>query len=744
MLSRVVALSVVAVLAVAAPAAAAGKPAPGAPGADHTWAPADKHGFGTSRQLRSHVFFTLREASLTEVYFPDLSTPAFRDLQFAVTDGRTFLDRETVDDDPRHIEPTAPGVTARVEPVRGTLTFRQVTRTRRWELTKLWVSDPARNTVLARVRFRSLTGKKLRLFVLADPAPGDDGYQDRDDRDASDQHTLIAQDDTTASAVAARPALRKTSSGYRGTASDPWRDLQDDKRLSGYRATAPGNTVQGARTRLDGRKRRTMTLAIGFGAAPTAAVRAAEGSLAAGFARARQRYDAGWRAYLRSLKAPPKSVAGDPELRRVYRQSLLVLAASEDKRNRGASVASPTMPWVWGTMTLEKKPTSGPYHLVWPRDFYHAATAQKAAGDDAGATRLLEYLWRVQKQKPNDGSWWQNTRVDGVPYWTNQQLDETALPIVLAWWLGRRGAFDWAHIKRAADYLMANGPRTGQERWENQDGFSPNTIATEIAGLVCAADVARRNGNTAKAEAYETQADEWQKRVEGWTATTNGPYSPRPYYLRITKDGNPNDGTTYGLGDNFPRPVDEREIVDNSFLGLVLFGVKRWNDPTVLNSLTVGDQASGDPPSEESLRVETKNGQVWRRFTYDGYGEQRDGGDWDIFPTSERQTLGRAWPLLTGERGEYQLIAGRGARGRLRTIARTANDGLMLPEQVWDGRPPTGEPGYESGEGTRSATPLAWTHAQFVRLAWSIDAGRPVERPAVVACRYTGEQCAAR
>ena len=428
-------------------------------------------------------------------------------------------------------------------------------------------------------------------------------------------------------------------------------------------------------------------------------------------------------------------MAGNPELRRLYRQSLLVLAASEDKRNRGASVASPTMPWVWGTMTLEKKPTSGPYHLVWPRDFYHAATAQKAAGDDAAADRLVDYLWDVQK---DDGSFWQNTRVDQTPVWTSQQLDETALPVVLAWWLGRRSAADWAHIEPAADYLMANGPRTGQERWENQDGYSPNTIATEIAGLVCAADVARRNGKPAKAASYEARADAWQKQVEGWTATKAGPYSPKPYYLRVTKDGDPNDGSTYSLGDNFPRPVAEWEIVDNSFLGLVLFGAKPWNDPTVQNSLIVGDQASGEPPSQESLRVETKSGQVWRRFTYDGYGEQRDGGDWDIFPTSARQTLGRAWPLLTGERGEYELIAGQDARPRLRTIANTANDGMMLPEQVWDGRPG----GKPAGTGTRSATPLAWTHAQFVRLAWSIDAGKPVERPSVVACRYTGEECA--
>jgi glucoamylase len=178
--------------------------------------------------------------------------------------------------------------------------------------------------------------------------------------------------------------------------------------------------------------------------------------------------------------------------------------------------------------------------------------------------------------------------------------------------------------------------------------------------------------------------------------------------------------------------VDEREIVDQSFLGLVLFGVKRHDDPTVLNSLKVGDDV---------LKVVTPNGPVWYRFTHDGYGETASGGNWDIFPTAERQTFGRLWPLLTGERGEYELLAGRSATPHLATIARTANDGLMLPEQVWDGRPPTGRPGHEFGEGTRSATPLAWTHGQLIRLAWSIDAGEPIERPSIVACRYTGEGC---
>jgi glucoamylase len=683
-------------------------PAPGAPGAKATWAPADKHGFGTARGAAAGpVWFTLRQASLSEVYYPDLGTPSLRGLQFAVTDGRTFVDRETVDDDPNHIEPVAPGVRAHVEPVPGSLTFRQVTETSRWRLTKTWVTDPDRATVLASVHFESRTGRPLQLYVLGDPAPGDDGNDDR-------ASGLTAWDDAGATALDARPSLRDATAGYKGTASDPWQELSRAHRLTTYSATAPGNVVDAARTALTGVGHDTdMTLAIGFGADPRAAAGTAAASLRTGFGSASRRYAAGWTAYLRSLKAPPASVSHDV---RLYQQSLMVLAASEDKHNPGATVAAPNMPWIWGTLKLNAPgdDTSGPYHLVWPRDLYHVVTALKAAGDEAAAARAVDHLWAIQLP---DGSWSQNTEPDGTPHWTGQQLDEDALPIVLAWWLGRRGAGDWPHIRAAADYIRANGPRTGQERWENQDGYSPNTIATEIAGLVCAADVARANGDTARADAYDATADDWQAKVQGWTATDNGPYSPRPYYVRVTKDGQPDNATTYNLGDNHATPVDQREIVDNSFLGLVLFGVKPFDDPVVKNSLAVGDA---------QLRADTPAGPVWHRFTFDGYGETSSGGDWDLFPTSENQTHGGAWPLLTGERGEYELLAGQSAAPYLDTIARTANDGLMLPEQV--------DPA--TGAGTRSATPLAWTHAEFIRLAWSIQAGAPIETPSIVARRY--------
>ena len=698
---RIIVLVAVSLGLCAAPAQAAPKPAPGAPGERHTWASADKHGFGSSTTRESEVWFTLRSAELTEIYYPDLSTPSFRDLEFAVTDGRRFLDFER---DAR----------SKVEPIPGSLAFRQTTWTRRWKLEKTWLTDPSRATVLADVRFTSQ--RPLKVYVIGDPAPGDDGNDDRGTG-------MVAYDDTAASAVRAYPSLRDETSGYAGSASDPREQLVADKRLERrYDASQPGNVVQGARTKLTGRRGgRHLTLAIGFGTGAGGADATARRSLRSGFGPAARTYLAGWSRYLRSLERPPASVRHH---RRLYEQSVMVLEASEDKRNRGASIASPSMPWVWGTLTLSGEEFSGPYHLVWPRDFYHVATAQQAAGDEAAATRLMDYLWRVQKP---DGSWWQNTKVDGTPFWTSLQMDEVALPIVLAWWLERRSADDWEHVRRAADFIVANGPETEQERWENQSGFSPNTIATEIAALVCAADIARANGDATRAGEYEAVADEWQQRVEEWTAATDGPYSDDPYYVRVTKDGDADDDSTYSLGDNFPRPVQEDEIVDQSFLGLALFGVKPHDDPTILNSLEVGDRI---------LKRDTPHGPGWYRFTFDGYGETESGADWDIFPTAERQTLGRLWPLLAGERGEYELLAGRSATPHLGAIAGAANDGLMLPEQVWDGRPPTGRPGYEAGEGTRSGTPLAWTHAQFIRLAWSIDAGAPIETPSVVACRY--------
>lgn len=570
--------------------------------------PADKQAFGTARSAASPVWFTLGHQGLSEIFFPDLSTPATRETRLLV-DGKPGQ---------AHTEPADDR----------SLIFRQHLRGDGWRAEITYVTDPQRAAVLADV---TVTAQRpVRLSVEHVPMKG----------------------------------------------------------ASEVRTTLPTEPVRRAHG----------TFAVGFGDG------VAQAALNRGFRASAKEYARGWHTYLDALKRPKSAD------RRLYDMSVMVLAATEDKTHPGASIASPSFPWAFG-FDRELAPELGPYALVWPRDLYHVSTAMIAAGDRGFAERSLDFMLREQ-QEP-DGHLPQNTRVDGTPVWTKVQLDQTAAPLLLAWHLSRGDKSTMDALRRSADYLLSypNSPFSEQERWENQDGYSPATIASVVAGLVCFADLLQRNGENA--DKYLKAADEWQRKVEGWTATKTGPYSPKPYYLRLTKDGQPDQGTKYNLGDNNPTDIDQRAVVDPSFLELVRLGVKRADDPVIRNTVRVVDQ-------------QLKEQGYWHRFTQDGYGETADGRPWGInWPTPTR-TYGRLWPLLSGERGEYELLAGDKATAakRLREIAATANSGLMLPEQVWEGR------------GTGSATPLAWTHAQYVRLAWSLDAGRPVERPDVVANRY--------
>ena len=713
-------MTVVLAAAVGAPAASAAptSTAPGAPGASADWTPTDKHGFGTATGTTSKVWYTLEHSELTEVYYPDLGTPSLRDLQLLVTDGATFADRER--------DATTSAVQL-VDP--RSLTYRQVdtATSGRYRITKTYVTDPGRSTVLLDVSFQSLTGMPYQVYTYVDPSLTNNGM---DDSGSCSSAGLVATDGHTASAVLATPGFAQTSCGYLGT-SDGWTDLRSDYALDGHYSSAPtGNVVETARLKVDGLGQQHATVAVSFGSTAAAATAAAQGSLAAGFPAVSSAYGAGWHSYLDSLKAAPASLASADQ-RRTYDVSLMVLAASEDKANRGAFIASPTMPWVWGS-GLENP--SGAYHLVWSRDLYEMATSLLAAGDRAAADRALTFLF--DRQQKADGSFPQNSTVDGTEHWTNVQLDEVADPLILAWMLGRTGSATYTrHVRPAADYVVANGPVTPQDRWENQGGYSPATIAAEIAGLVCAADIARSNGDGKSAATYRKTADSWQRSVAGWTVTRTGPLSSRPYYLRLTKDGRPDAGTTYNIGDSGPDGVDQRAVVDPSFLELVRLGVKAPSDPDILSTLPVVDAQLG---------VTTPNGQFWHRYNRDGYGERPTGAPWDIgfpaapldSPWSSQATIGRIWPIFAGERGEYELAAGRSATARLAAMVAVRNDGYLLPEQVWDAFPPSGSPDFPAGTGTFSATPLAWSHAQFVRLAWSIVAGAPVEQPLVVACRY--------
>src|SRR5271165_3913403 len=701
--------------------------APDGPGGNADWLPANKTGFGTSYTTASNVWFTLQGGRLSEVYYPRIDTPSVRNLDFVVTDGQSFAIRAQ----------DASTSTRLVNPESLTYQIVSTDTANRWRLTTTYVTDPSRATLLIDVEFTSLNGRPYQLYAVYQPQlnnPHVEAHINESGVTDTQGKALLASDaqGQVASALVASPAFTETSNGYLGT-SDGGTDLSQHFHLTTHYSSSPqGTVVQTGRLPLTGlADSRHVTLALGFAAAESTALDTANASLEVGFDRVSDQYADGWDQYLRSLRDPPVSLETKDQ-RKLYAVSAMVLAASEDKTYRGAFVASPTMPWAFGTGLINP---SCIYHAVWCRDMYEIVTALIVEGDVAGGERALDFLFNVQ-QRP-DGSFPQNTKVDGTPVFDSLQLDEVADPIILAYQLGRKDATTWTrHVKPAADFLVHfvssdgyRAPYTPQERWEEQSGYSPSTIASEIAGLVCAADIAQANGDAASARLYLATADSWRSQLGKWTVTQNGPYRPLPYCVRLTKDGNPNAGTTYSLYNGGPSSIDQRAVADAGFLELVRLGIKPASDKVIINSLRVVDAQVG---------VATPSGMFWHRYTNDGYGETSTGAPWSLTAPDTLTTHGRLWPIFAGERGEYDLVAHHvfEAKTHLLAIWRTANEGYLLSEQVWDNQPPSGQPGFAAGTGTTSATPLAWEHAQFIRLAFDIAAGRLLEQPAIVARRY--------
>jgi glucoamylase len=704
MIRFIVLSSIIALNATVLSAQQAGRLAPEAPGGDAHWPSATKHGFGTANNLKSKVWFTLGDGVLTEVYYPTLDTPNVQTLQLLVVtpEGRV----ETEKDDTLHsIELLDQG---------RSLSYRQLNRAKsgKYIIDKAYVTDPSRNVLLIDVSFRAWQGNSsaYKLYAYYDPSLKNSGMHDSA---WSNANALLAAEGEVASAFISQPAFEEVSNGYLDR-SDHLSQLRREKGAEHYDRATDGNVVQVGRPASPSiviNNWIRFTLALGFAKTPAEALTEVRASLDKGFNRAQREYESEWYSYVAGL---PKV---EPSYQTQFNLSAMMLTALEDKTYRGAMIASPSIPWGGGPNANE--PTVSGYHAVWSRDLYHVSTAFLAIGDRAAAHRALEYLFKVQQK--SDGSFPQNSWVDGRPLGGGLQMDQVALPLILAYQLERNDRASWInHVKRAADFIVMHGPKTGQERWEEESGFSPSTIAAEIGGLICAADIAKRNGDIDSATKYERVADLWAKNVDSWTATSSGTHGQGKYYLRITENNNPNDGGRIEINSG-GGTYDERGIVDAGFLELIRLGIKRPDDPLVLKSLAVVD---------EILMVRTPAGEGWYRYNHDAYGEQNDGG-----PYNGRTGRGGLWTLLTGERGEYELALGNTvlARRRFQTMLRFANGGGMLPEQVWDRSVGAG---IVSGTGTGSATPLAWSLAQFIRLAISLQRGYNVETPRIVADRY--------
>jgi len=671
---------------------AAAQNAPNGPGTLPTWTPGSKEAVGTATSTESKVWFTLQGGILTEVYYPRLDTADVRTLEFAVSDGKRVWVESM--DMVHSLERASDDA----------LLYRQTSSDPqgKFKLTKTYVTDPQRDVLLIDVSVSGPAG--YSLYVLFDPSLKNSGYGDTG---FSQGDALVTQKGDVAAALVGAPSFTEMTSGFAGS-SDGYTDLLRHHALTQKYARAEnGNVLQVAKLA----KAEHVVVALGFGGNAAAAVEAAKKSLQREFSAVSAEYVAGWKEYVHGLRHV------DARYEREFQLSAMVLKAHEDKTYRGAMIASMSVPW--GFAVKASEPTVGGYHLVWGRDLYEVATGLLAAGDRAAAERALNYLFTVQ-QKP-DGSYPQNSWLDGKPYWTALQMDQVAYPLILAWELGRTDGETWSkHVRPEAEFIVSHGPVTQEERWEEVGGYSPSTIAAEIAGLICASDIARKNGAKDNAERYLHVADDWAANVEKWMVTTTGhlgtPGAGQGYYIRINASTDPNDGATLDV-HNGGGVWDKRDVVDAGFLELVRLGIRPANDAIIAHSVEVIDT---------TIRTETPNGPGFRRYNHDGYGETYFGGPW------LGEGIGRLWPIFTGERGEYEIALGHDPTPYLVSMERFANAGGMIPEQVWDEADPTAFR-FEFGSGTGSATPLAWSMAQFLRLAVCAEEKRIVETPGIVA-----------
>jgi glucoamylase len=741
----------------AAGSAAQDAAAPDGPGALSHFDLARKDCLGTARNRTSKVWYTVAGGVLSDVYYPTVDNTNVETLQYIVTDGATFTDLQTRDTTytVRPLDPT--GMSCRVT---------TTARSGRYRIVTDYVTDPGRDALLLRVRFEPLAPGDLHLYLRLDPTVngngggGDgNGGADTGTVDTATGHPVpVAIDTVTATnaanrdyaqpvfaALDASTPFTAVSNGFAGAGSDGLTQLDRDHALTAtYTDAARGNLVQTAK--VDLAAGRDVTLALGFGATQQEAVGTAGAALRTGFGGALLRYALGWAGYDAGLVPPPLRFPGldaatARELRRVWYLSANVLKASEDKTFPGAIVASLASPWGQAVSAGDPNNTYfGSYREVFARDLYETFTGLLLAGDRATARATVRFLF--ERQQLPDGSMPRNSLVNGkpAPDTFGVQLDEVTYPILMAWQAGITDrAFYRDHIKRAADFAISHGPSFGSERWEEQGGFSPSTIAAEIAGLTAAADIAARNGDHAAARVYRGVADDFQRSVKGWTVTSNGPNSPDPYFIRLSKTGDPNAAITYNVGNGGPT-LDQRAVIDAGFLELPRLGMLPADDPDVLRSLPVVDAA---------IRADTASGPGWHRYNGDGYGDRdSDGRPWA--PTG--QGSGHLWPALAGERAEHHIALGDPATAaRLADSMRRFASGFgLIPEQGWEnpdlppspfGTPPeVASIGFANGKPVGSASPLTWSAAQYVRLVRDIAAGRLLEQPANTVRRYVTNQ----
>jgi glucoamylase len=699
--------------------------APGWPGIAPRWTSSAKSGVGTALNQRSKVWFTTSHGILNEVYYPRVDQACTRDMGLIVTDGVSYFS-----DEKRHCTfeniPVAPGVPA----------FELINTEveARYRIEKEVLTDPYRNVVLQKIRFIPFRGtlSDYRIYALLAPHLANWGNSNTGwVGDYKSVPMMFAQRDDCALAFACSMSWKKMSVGFVGY-SDGWQDLSKHFQMTwDYTRAENGNIALTGEIDLAGCSGEFVVM-IGFGGIWSEAGQQVRSSLLESYEDLRNHYVAQWEAFhqkLLKLDSPQRE-------RDLYRASVAVLRTHESKDFLGGVIASLSIPWGFNKGDEDL----GGYHLVWPRDLVETAFGFLAAGAQTDAVRVLRYLESTQEA---DGHWAQNMWLDGRPYWMGLQMDEAAFPILLVDCM-RRDCPEvlgdlkrwWALVRRAAGFLVRNGPVTQQDRWEEDAGYSPFTLAVEISGLLAAADLAEAIGEKAIAEYLRETADNWNDNVERWTYVSGSDLAVQigveGYYVRIAPPET--DSASSPLEGFVPiknRPPGESEeppahIVSPDALALVRFGLRAPDDPRILNTIKVVDAL---------LRVQLPQGPCWYRYNGDGYGEHEDGSPFD------GTGVGRPWPLLAGERAHYEIAAGRpqAAEELLRVMEFATEGGRLIPEQVWDSAA-IRERELFPGKPTGSACPLVWAHSEYIKLRRSLRDGKVFDQPAATVQRYQVEK----
>jgi glucoamylase len=762
--------------------------APGVPGKPSTWSYSGKTGIGTSYETYTHdryqdsgssgtiskVWFSIAQGVLTETMYGLIHQAQLQEAQLFIQ-GNNFLDEEKKD--------TVSNISYLKTDSKGrplSLAYKILNRDKenQYEIEKHIFTDPDSQALMMRVKIHAV--QKINAYLFVNPAINNTGSNDSA---VYANNSWTASEGDTSMTLVARGDVAGQSTGFEGV-SDGITELKQTGKIQQHYTTTDNQKGNVAFTlelkTLAAGETAEWDFVLGFGKNPQQSLQIANDSLAKGYDKLLAAYNGdgdaiGWSDYLSSLnKLESLSNTATDEGKLLF-TSAMVLKAQEDKTHAGAFIASLSNPW--GDVKSAEKSATG-YKAVWPRDFYQVAMAMLALGDTESPRVAFEYLQKVQAKSSTQayqgtpGWFLQKTHVDGEIEWVGVQLDQTAMPIMLGWRLWKEKILsdaeivDWYNtmLKPAADFLVRGGnikldwnnstitpPYTQQERWEEQAGFSPSTTAAVIAGLISAADIAELAQDAEAANNFRSTADNYSNKIESLMFATQGSLGNGRYFLRINANQNPNDQGR--LDDRNGQVIaDESQVIDGGFLELVRYGVRSSQDNLIIETLNEYD----DQSLADALRVKYEfsfpgiDGKFpgWRRYGLDGYGEDIETGlsYAAINDTNSTNQRGRVWPIFTGERGHYELELAK-SKNQLNNLALRntyvkamelfANQGMMLPEQVWDGVGNNSIYSYQMGEGTNSATPLAWSHAEYIKLLRSITDGNTWDKNASTEKRYT-------